>query len=151
MNIKNLKLFGILFVFTAFFASQANAQTKYTVDAEMLKELQKIISVVELSEDWTDLNRQSPVINPNKSRTAYVASSPIDGDNENLREMVVINETKSDKFYEIQGLDSPRPIENIKWQSNDVIVFDQWMNPTRGGRYAVNLKTKKLVAFGFLE
>ncbi len=151
MKLKNLNFIAAIFVFAVVFAAQVNAQTKYTPDAEILKELQKTITVAELSEDWTDLNRQRPINNPNKTRTAYVASFAIDGDSENLREMVIILENKTDKFYEIRGIDSPRPIENVTWQSNDVIVFDQWMSATRGGRYAVNLRTKKLVGFGFLE
>jgi hypothetical protein len=151
MKIKNLNFIAILFVFAAVFAAHAQTKTKYTPDAEMLKELQKDISVVESKQDWAEMNRQSPVINSNKTRTAYIAAFDIGGDDNNLRDAVVVFEKKSNKFYEIRGLDSPRPIENVKWQSNDVIVFDQWMNPTRGGRYAVNLRTKKLVSFGFLE
>lgn len=150
---KNLKFIAFLFIFAALFAAQTNAQTKpkYTADKEMLKELQTTITVVESKQDWAKFNRQSPAVNPNKTRSAYVASFAIDGDAENLRDVIVVHDTRTDKFYEIRGLGFPRPLENLVWQSNDVLVFDQWINPNRGGRYAVNIKTKKLTAFGFIE
>ncbi|MET0753574.1 MAG: hypothetical protein ABWZ66_09380 [Pyrinomonadaceae bacterium] len=97
------------------------------------------------------MERQRPIINANKIREAYIVEFSIDDDDENLRDVIAVRDTRAEKFYEIQGIDSPRPIENVKWQSNEVIVFDQWMNPTRSGRYAVNLRTKKLVGFGFLK
>lgn len=151
MKLKNLNFIAILFMFVAVFSTRAQTKTKYTPDAKTLEELQKTISVAALSEDWTNLNEERSVDSPNKARTAYVASFSIGGDSKNVRGLVVILENKTDKFYEIQGLDSPRPIENVRWQSNDIIVFEQWMNARRGGRYAINVRTKKLVGFGFLE
>ena len=129
----------------------SDTKIKYTPDAEMLKELQKTISVVESKKDWAKFNRQRPIINKNRTRSAYIAGFEINDDTKNLRDVIVVQDAETDKLHEIRGLEFPRPLENLVWQSNDVLVFDQWLNPNRGGRYAVNLKTKKLVGFGFIE
>jgi len=124
---------------------------KYTVDAEMFAELRDKISIVESKQDWAKFNRQRPVVNADRTRSAYIAAFKIEGDAENLRDVIVVRDARADKFYEIRGLDFPRPFENLVWQSNDVLVFDQRLSPRRGGRYAVNLQTGKLVGFGFVE
>ena len=151
VNLREIMKISLLTLLVAAFAFAANAQTKYTPDAATLKEMQKTISIVESKKDWAQFNRQSPTINPNKTRSAYIASFAIAGDAENLMDVIVVHDKPTDKFYEIRGLDFPRPFENLTWKSNDVLVFDQWINPNRGGRYAVNIKTKKLTAFGFIE
>lgn len=124
---------------------------KYTADAEMFAELRDKISILESKQDWATFNRQRPIVNADRTRSAYIAAFEIDGAAENLRDVIVVRDARTDKFYEIRGLDFPRPFENLAWQSNDVLIFDQWLNPNRGGRYAVDFRLGKLVAFGTLE
>jgi len=174
MHLRNLICITGLFILASIGSAQATAQTrtgkqvpvkeradpqtqvsdakiKYTPDAEMLKELRKTISIVESKRDWAKFNRQRPITNKNRTRSAYLAGFKIEDDIDNLLEVIVVSDAGTNKFYEIRGFAFPRPMENLVWQSNEVLVFDQWLNPNRGGRYAVNLKTKKLVAFGFIE
>ncbi len=91
-------------------------------------------------------------MNPNRTRSAsYIAGFAIDGDAENLRDVIVVSDAATGKTFEICGLEFPRPLENIKRQTDDALVFDQWMNPNFGGRYAGSFNTGKLVAYGIIE
>lgn len=132
---------------------QAGDKIVYEADAEMLRNLQGKVRVVESKQDWTEFNRQSPSVNPARTRTAYTAKFPIEADAENLMDVVVVHDAGDDKFYEIRGIeDFPwRPLSDLKWISNDVLQFEQWVNPNNGGRYRVNLKTGKLVAAGYVR
>jgi len=124
---------------------------KYEPDADLLKEMQAQITVVESKKDWARFNRQSPIINKNGTRSAYLAQFAIDADKENLIDVIVVRDAAADKFYEIRGFDFPRPFEQLKWISNDTIEFEQWVNPHNGGRYQVNVQTGKLVAASYVR
>lgn len=132
-------------------AKAAADKIAYAPDADLLNELRDQIRVVESKKDWARFNRQSPATNKTASRSAYVAQFAIDADAENTIDVIVVYDKTADKYYEIRGFDFPRPFENLRWTSDDVLQFDQWVNPSRGGRYAVNLKTGNLVAAGYIE
>lgn len=130
---------------------QANDNIEYAPDADLLKEMQAQITIVESKKDWKQINRQSPTVNKPGSRSAYVAQFAIEENNEALIDVIVVYEKSSDKFYEIRGFDFPRPFEELKWTSNDILDFEQWVNPHNGGRYAVNVKTGKIVRAGYVR
>lgn len=130
---------------------QADDRINYSPDADLLKETREQVSVVESKKDWAQFNRQSPTVNRSGNRSAYIAQFAIEPNGDALIDVVVVYEKASDKFYEIRGFAFPRPFEDLKWTDNDTLQFDQWVNPTRGGRYRVNLKTGKVIAAGYLQ
>lgn len=130
---------------------QMDDKISYTPDADLLKEMQEQISVVESKKDWMQFNRQRPIVSRSGNRSADIAQFAIEPGGEALIDVIVVYEKASDKFYEIRGFDFPRPFEDLKWTDDDTLQFDQWVNPTRGGRYRVNLKTGKIVSAGYLE
>lgn len=132
-------------------AGQTSDKVTYSPDAEMLAQMRGQITIVESKKDWATFNRQRPVNNPTGNRTAYVAQFAIEAGGNAVIDVVVVYDKAADKFYEIRGFDFPRPFEDLKWTDNDTLQFDQWVNPTRGGRYRVNVKTGKLVAAGYVE
>ena len=134
-------------------AKQSVEKIVYESDAELLREIQNKVEIVESKKDWAKLDRQSPFANSSKTRTAYIAQFAIAEDAENLKDVIVVQTAGDKKFYEIHGFDdfSARPFSNIKWISDDVLQFEQWVNPTNGGRYRVNLKTGKAVAASYVR
>lgn len=156
------------FVGVFVFANYAGAQTKrpqptrqitkqmkdgvkYEPDGGLLKEMRSQISVVESKKDWKQFKRQSPTVNKSGSRSAYIAQFAIEPGGEALIDVMIVYEKSSDKFYEIRGFDFPRPFVELKWTSDDVLQFEQWVNPTNGGRYAVNVKTGEIVSAGYVR
>ncbi|MBA2736845.1 MAG: hypothetical protein H0U50_08690 [Pyrinomonadaceae bacterium] len=130
---------------------QMNDKIEYAPDADLFKEMQAQVTIVESKKDWKQFNRQSPTINKSGSRSAYIAQFGIEEDKEAMIDVIVVYEKSSDKFYEIRGFDFPRPFDELKWTSDDVLEFEQWVNPHNGGRYAINLRTGKIVAAGYLR
>lgn len=125
----------------------------YEPDAELLETLRTKVTVVESKKDWTQFNRQRPIGNSDGTRAAYVAQFKVKDEPDAFTDVIVVYEKASDKFYEIRGIDDfPwRPFDAIKWRNADVLEFEQWVNPNNGGRYAVNLKTGKIVAAGYVR
>lgn len=125
----------------------------YEPDAEMLREMREKVRVIESKQNWTEFNRQSPIVNPAQTRSAYAAKFKMESDAENLIEVVVVHDSPTNKFYEIRGIeDFPwRPFSDFRWISDDVLQFEQWVNPNNGGRYRVDLKTGKIVAAGYVR
>jgi len=131
--------------------NQANDKIEYAPDADLLKKMQVQIMVVKSKKDWKQFNRQRPIVNKSGSRSAYIVEFAIEENNKAMIDVIVIYEKSSDKFYEIRGFDFPRPFDELKWTSNDVLEFEQWVNPHNGGRYMVNLKTGKVVSAGYVR
>lgn len=125
----------------------------YEPDAEMLADLRGKVLLLESKKDWAQFNRQQPINNADGTRTAYVAQFKMKENPEATTDVIVVFEKASDKFYEIRGIeDFPwRPFDQIKWTSNEVLEFEQWVNPNNGGRYAVNVKTGKIVRAGYVR
>ncbi len=129
----------------------ASDKIKYEPDADLFKEMQAQITVVESKKDWARFNRQSPKTNKSGTRAAYIAQFAIDADKENLIDVIVVRDAATDKFYEIRGFDFPRPFNKLKWIDDDTLEFEQWVNPSNGGRYRVNVQTGKVVAAGYVR
>ncbi len=134
-------------------AVQTNDQIIYEPDAEMLRDMQSKVRVVESKKDWAQFNRQAPVVNSANTRSAYIAQFKLENDPQAMLDVIVVDDKASGKMYEIRGIeDFPwRPFSDFKWISNDVLQFEQWVNPNNGGRYQVNLKTGKIVAAGYVR
>ncbi|MDQ3064457.1 MAG: hypothetical protein M3R14_16570 [Acidobacteriota bacterium] len=130
---------------------QIRDKVRYDADADLLKAMQEQFKIVESKKDWTQLNRQSPATSKNKIRSAYIAQFEIEAGTNAMIDVIVVHDSSTDKFYEICGFDFPRPFDNLIWINDDTLQFDQWINPQRGGRYQVNLKTGKIVAAGYLQ
>ncbi len=129
----------------------ASDKNEYQPDADLLKEMQAQITVVESKKDWARFNRQSPIVNKSGTRSAYLAQFAIDADKENLIDVIVVRDAATDKFYEIRGFDFPRPFDRLKWTGDDTLEFEQGVNPHNGGRYRVNVQTGKVVAAGYVR
>lgn len=130
---------------------QTDNKVRYNADTDLLKAMQEQVKVVESKKDWTQFNRQSPAAGKNKIRSAYIAQFAIEADTGATIDVIVVHNFSTDKFYEIRGFDFPRPFDDLIWINDDTLQFDQWVNPQRGGRYQVNLKTEKIVAAGYLQ
>lgn len=125
----------------------------YEPDAEMLRDMQTKVRVVESKKDWAQFNRQSPIVNSDNTRSAYIAQFKMENQPEAMLDVIVVADEASGKMYEIRGIeDFPwRPFSDFKWVSKDVLQFEQWINPNNGGRYRVNLKTGEIVAAGYVR
>lgn len=134
-------------------AAAIEAKVIYEPDADLLREMREKVRVVKSKKDWAEFDRQSPIVNPAKTRTAYVARFKTKNETDELFDVIVVHDAGDDKFYEIRGIeDFPwRPLSDLKWISADVLQFEQWINLTNGGRYRVNLKAGKIVAAGFVR
>lgn len=130
---------------------QTNDKIRYAPDADLLKEMQAQITIVESKKDWKQFNRQSPTINKSGNRSAYIAQFGIEEDEEAMIDVIVVYEKSSDKFYEIRGFDFPRPFDELKWRNDDVLEFEQWVNPHNGGRYVLDFNTGKIVSAGYVR
>lgn len=130
---------------------QANDKITYAPDADLLKEMRVQIKIVESKKDWKRFDRQRPMVNKRGDFSAYIAQFAIEENDDALIDVIVVYEKSKDKFYEIRGFDFPRPFDRLKWKNDDVLEFEQWVNPHNGGRYAVNLTTGKIVSAGYVR
>ncbi|HEY0049583.1 MAG TPA: hypothetical protein VGB68_09880 [Pyrinomonadaceae bacterium] len=130
---------------------QMKDEVTYEPDGGLLKEMWSRISVVESKKDWKQFKRQRPTLNKSGSRSAYIAQFAIEPGGEALIDVIVVYEKSSGKFYELRGFDFPRPFVELKWTSDDVLQFEQWVNPTNGGRYAINVKRGEIVSAGYVR
>ncbi len=130
---------------------QIRDRVSYNSDADLLKAMQEQVKIVESKKDWMQFNRQNPAAGKNKTRSAYIAQFEIEADNDATIDVIIVHNFSTNKFYEIRGFDFPRPFDDLIWINDDTLQFDQWVNPQRGGRYQVNLKTGKVVAAGYLQ
>ena len=130
-----------------------NDEIIYEPDAEMLSDMEKKVRVVESKEDWAQFNRQAPIVNSARTRSAYIAQFKLENEPKAMLDVIVIDDQATGKMYEIRGIEdfAWRPFSDLKWFSKDVLQFEQWVNPTSGGRYQVNLKTGKIVAAGYVR
>lgn len=132
---------------------QKNEKISYEPDAGLLGELQEKVQIIESEQNWAQFNRQSATLNPARTRTAYTAQFKMKNEPDAMLEVVIIADQKSGEMFEVRGFDdfSSRPFSDFKWITNDILQFEQWVNPNNGGRYRINLKTGKLVAAGFVR
>jgi hypothetical protein len=61
-----------------------------------------------------------------------------------------VTERRSGKTFEIRGLPLEwRPFSDLIWANDHLLMFDRWSQPHYGVHYAVNVKTRRLVAAPF--
>ena len=137
--------------------NQRSVQTRekigYEPDADLLRELQEKVQIIESNQEWTKFNRQSATFNPARTRTAYTAQFKMENEPDAMLDVIIIADKESGEMFEVRGFDDfPwRPLSGFKWITNDIFQFEQWVNPGNGRRYQINLKTSKVVAAGYVR
>jgi hypothetical protein len=85
---------------------------------------------------------------PDKIRQAFVFCVP-SGSKEvpSCVHRVFVTDLGTDETYEISGeelfVEANRPVDALKWISNDVFTYERWTGPHFGHRYVVDFKQKK--------
>ena len=85
---------------------------------------------------------------PNKVRQAFVFCVP-SGSKEvpSCLHRVFVTDLGTDETYEITGeelfVEANRPVDNLKWTSNDTLIYERWTGPHFGHRYVIDFKQKK--------
>lgn len=86
--------------------------------------------------------------NPDKVRQAFVFCVP-SGSKEvsSCVHRVFVTDLGTDETYEITGeelfIEAGRPVDALKWISNDTLSYERWTGPHFGHRYVVDFKQKK--------
>jgi len=106
-------------------------------------------------EPVTGFDRSSLVRNPAKTREAFILCIPATKGSELCDMLVFVKDLAAKTTYVITGepdlMERNRPIDNLKWLSNDVLSYERWAQPHFGHRYAVNMKLRKQTAAYFLK
>ncbi len=139
-----------LFVFLGVVAASVEAQTARHLHGkrlqnDMLAEMQEAVKLVE-AQPSAKAKRTHIARNANRTYEAFTLDVPIDGDADNLRESIFVEDKRQGKIYEVRGFDFPRPFADLAWSGNDTLVFDQWMQPRTGVHYAINVRQGKIIA-----
>lgn len=126
-------------------AMQTKRHSHGRLQNDLLTEMQ---DVVRLAETKTKANAKHANVARNASGTyeAFTLDVPIDGDENNLRETIFVEDKRQGKIYELKGYEFPRPFANLAWSNNNTLVFDQWMQPHSGVHYGVDVSRNKLIA-----
>lgn len=150
MNTLSYKLIFLTLIFSISPTSMNSAQTARHLHGkrlqnDMLAEMQEGVKLVETQ---TDAKAKRAHLTRNASHTyeAFTLDVPIDGDADNTRETIFVEDKRAGKIYEVRGFDFPRPFAALAWSGNDTLVFDQWMQPRTGVHYAINVRQGKLTA-----
>lgn len=111
---------------------------------ENQQEIGSSIRVVESAVE-SGVSRHNVVSSNNNLYQAFTVCLPKPGVDGCL-EALFIEETKTGRFYEIQGVPIEwRPFSNLFWTREDLLIFERWSNPNFGYRYTVDIKAKKLI------
>ncbi len=111
----------------------------------LLAEMREAVTLIEAQPD-AKAKRSNVARNRTRSYTAFTLEVPINGDANNTREVIFIEDRRQEKIYEVRGFDFPRPFTDLAWSDKDTLVFDQWTQPNYAVHYALNVRQKKLVA-----
>ncbi|CAN5479052.1 hypothetical protein BH10ACI2_BH10ACI2_17410 [soil metagenome] len=141
-------------VTTFFFVGVASGQKIRAVSAP---ELANVLSITKTSpspslkvEPIPGLERTSLVTNRAKTRKAYVLCVPDKKGAGGCDSFVFVTDIASKTVYVIMGepdkIEHYRPIDELKWLTNDTVSYERWTGPHFGHRYVVNIKTKKQIA-----
>lgn len=131
---------------------QPNDSAKYISDPNLLRQMQSLVKIVESKQAWTRFDRQLPIVNKARSRSAYIAEFAGAADGDGAVEVIVVHEKSSGRFYEVRGFELfSRPFDRLMWRNDDELQFDQWITPHNGGRYVVNLRTGKVVLARYIS
>ncbi len=127
----------------------AAAQTKRHPHGRLQNDLlTKMQDVMMLAETKTKANAKRANVARNASGTyeAFTLDVPTEGDENNLREAIFVEDKRQRKIYELKGFDFPRPFADLAWSNNNTLIFDQWMQPHSGVHYGVDVSRNKLIA-----
>ena len=154
MKISNTKLvaaFFIVLVCSLFcVVTETHAQVKQhaahgRLVNDFLSEMQDSVTLVE-TKLKPDAKRGNVTRNAARTYEAFTLDVPIEGAEDNTREVIFIEDTKGKKIYEVKGFDFPRPFTDLAWSGNTTLVFDQWMQPQSGTHYGIDVRSRRLIA-----
>ncbi len=82
------------------------------------------------------------VTNANRTRQAFSVYFP----GAEISDRLFVTDLTSHEALEITGIPLPhRPISNLTWETENIVVFERWSQPHYGWRYKIDCKAKKLV------
>lgn len=113
--------------------------------ADLMTEMRDGVALVD-ARAGAKAKRANVSRNARGSYEAFTQEVPIDGDENNVREVIFIEDKRKGKTYEVRGFDFPRPFTDFAWRGNDTLIFDQWMQPHYAVHYEINVRRGKLVA-----
>lgn len=113
--------------------------------ADLMPEMRDAVALVEAT-PGTKAKRANISRNARGTYEAFTLEVPIDGDENNVREVIFIEDRRRGKIYEVRGYDFPRPFTDFAWRGNDTLIFDQWMQPHYAVHYEIDVRRGKLVA-----
>ncbi len=130
--------------------THAYAQTRAVSDPE----LANVLSITKNEPDAKlkiepipGIERSSLVNNRAKTRKAYVLCVPVTKGSQQCDSLVFVKDMATRSVYVITGepggFERYRPVDDLKWVTNDVLSFERWTGPHFGHRYVVNIKLKK--------
>ncbi|HEY9852017.1 MAG TPA: hypothetical protein V6D28_21260 [Leptolyngbyaceae cyanobacterium] len=94
-------------------------------------------------------------ITTNQSNTlkAAIACLITPGTPGQCQDKIVIQQAKTGKFMELKSecFLPWRPFSDLAWQTDNILVFEQWANPNFGHRYTVNVLNGKLIEVSSLS
>ena len=83
------------------------------------------------------IKKENPVTDRSRKYEAFTVSGT----------RLFVGERKSGKVFEVRGLPLEwRPFSNLKWANDHILMFDRWSQPHYGVHYAVNVRSRRLVA-----
>jgi hypothetical protein len=111
----------------------------------LLAEMQDAVKLVE-AQPSAKAQRANVARNRSGTYEAFTLDVPIDGDENNVRETIFIQDRRRGKIYEVRGYEFPRPFADLAWTNETTLIFDQWMQPHYAVHYAIDVRRRKLVA-----
>lgn len=129
--------------------TSAAAQTKRHLHGRLQNDLlAEMQDAVKLAETKTKANAKRSNVARNASGTyeAFTLDVPIDGDENDVRETIFVEDKRQGKIYEVRGFDFPRPFADLAWTNETTLVFDQWMQPRSAAHYAIDVRQRKLIS-----
>ena len=101
-------------------------------------------------EPVTGFDRSSLVRNPSKTREAYILGIPVPDGSKSRDSRVFVKDIRAKVTYVIigepGGVERYRPVDSLKWLTDDTLSYERWTGPHFGYRYVFNVKTKKQTA-----
>lgn len=78
---------------------------------------------------------------------AAIACVPVPESPGQCQDKILVERSDTGQVIELQSecLLPWRPFSNLVWKQQEILVFDQWINPGFGYRYAVNVSEGKLI------
>lgn len=101
-------------------------------------------------EPTSGLERSTLVSNKAKTRNAFVLCVPVPNVPKQCDALVFVKDIATNTTYVITGepggYERYRPVDDLKWVTNDVLSFERWTDPHFGHRFVFNVKLKKQTA-----